>query len=253
VIHDVVNFAASFSNDGLVEEVGFANNTIGTIGQFDGSDAGSALNNAPTGYNFYVDGLGDPVDGNTAPGVSPMFTEYERTAEGYLLEINPVPATGSPLLNAPLSPVPVGLSAVSYRGAFGTTNWAKGWTYVSEQGYFGATEDPGTGEPPFVDTDNDGISDDLENSPALQALGFNVGTNDAALFASLFTETSIQDLSADDIVVQKVGNNVTLSIPVESSADLVPPFTPVGNATLLLEGVPADKEFYRFRVAPDAP
>lgn len=252
VVHDVVNFAVSFSNDGLVGpgEVGFTNNTIGSIGRYDNVDAGTALNNAPTAYDFYVDGFGDPVDGNTVPGVNPMFTEYERTAEGYLLEINPVPATGSPLLNAPLSPVPVGLSAVSYRGAFGTTNWAKGWTYVSEQGYFGATEDPGTGEPPFVDVDNDGISDTLEASPELQALGFTVGADNSALFASLFTETSLQDLSANDIVVQKVGDDVTLLIPVESSTDLVAPFTPEGNATLLLEDVPADKQFYRFRVGP---
>ena len=67
---------------------------------------------------------------------------------------------------------------------------------------------------------------------------------------SLYTLSNIQDLSADDIIVQKAGSTATLNIPVESSANLVPPFTSVGNATLVIPNVPADKQFYRFRVAP---
>ena len=108
----------------------------------------------------------------------------------------------------------------------------------------------------ITDTDGDGLSDALEGNPALQALGFSAGTNNVSpnnLFSELFTQASIQDLSADDIIVQRnaANNSVTLTIPVEKSNDLVPPFTPVGEATLQLNGVTADKEFYRFRVAPN--
>ncbi len=100
--------------------------------------------------------------------------------------------------------------------------------------------------------DGDGISDDVEN--ANTALGFNANVSNgapAAVFNGLFTANSIQDLSADDIIVQKSGTTATLTIPVERSTDLVPPFTPAGNATLQLNNVPADKEFYRFRIAPN--
>ena len=132
-----------------------------------------------------------------------------------------------------------------------TATGAAGWTTASAIGLLEG-EAASSGAAPFADVDNDGVSDTAEVDPALVALGFVVGTDDSALFASLFTQTSIQDLSVDDLIVQKVGNDVTVTIPVESSVDLVPPFTPEGNATLLIEGVPADKEFYRIRLAPDA-
>jgi hypothetical protein len=126
-----------------------------------------------------------------------------------------------------------------------------------------------------ADADNDGISDSVEAANA--ALGFNSAVNDASTVLgalkttaqfdanftagqnsvsadpnafNLYTLTNIQNLSADDIIVQKSGNTATLSIPVESSANLVPPFTPVGNATLVIPNVPATTQFYRFRVAP---
>ena len=193
--------------------------------------------------------------GNSNPTqkINPLLGGISRQPNGGL---DPRPNTFSPLYGASLSTPPAGLETVNYRGAFGSTNWADGWTYLDSAGYFGnlATVPPvtGGGEPPFVDSDNDGIDDALEVTPALVALGFVVGTDDSVLFADLFTETSIQDLSVDDLIVQKVGNDVTVTIPVESSVDLVPPFNPEGNATLLIQDVPADKEFYRIRLAPDA-
>jgi hypothetical protein len=194
--------------------------------------------------------------GNSNPTqkINPLLGGISRQPNGGL---DPRPNTFSPLYGATLSTPPAGLETVNYRGAFGSTNWAEGWTYLDSAGYFGnlATVPPvtGGGEPPFVDSDNDGIDDALEVTPALVALGFVVGADDSVLFADLFTETSIQDLSVSDLIVQKVGNDVTVTIPVESSVDLVPPFTPEGNAILQLNGVPADKEFYRIRLAPDAP
>lgn len=111
--------------------------------------------------------------------------------------------------------------------------------------------------PAFVDSDGDGLSDFLED--LLVEYGFDKNVSQPELVAQflanegLFTADSIQDLSVDDLIVQKVGNDVTVTIPVESSVNLVPPFTPEGNATLTIPNVPADKEFYRIRLAPDAP
>ncbi|MFD2256596.1 hypothetical protein ACFSSA_07910, partial [Luteolibacter algae] len=135
---------------------------------------------------------------------------------------------------------------------FGTENWAAQWTYLDEAGFFGDISSGVDPIPAYVDTDGDGLSDFLETK--LAAHGFNPNLAQPALVAQLlgnselYTSDSIQDLSADDIVVQKSGSSVTLSIPVESSNNLVPPFTPAGNATLQLNNVPSDKQFYRFRI-----
>ena len=128
----------------------------------------------------------------------------------------------------------------------------------------------------MADTDGDGINDFVEVSNIALGLnpivadansvlatlfttsaynanftsGQNSVVNDPNAF-SLFTAGDIQDLSADDIVVQKDGNgDVTLTIPIESSTDLVPPFAPFGNAVLEFNST-EDQEFFRFRVAPD--
>ncbi len=51
--------------------------------------------------------------------------------------IDPRPATGSPLLaNVKATPVDGFFEPVSYRGAFGTSNWAEGWSTLSRLGYF---------------------------------------------------------------------------------------------------------------------
>jgi hypothetical protein len=253
VIHDFNGVALSNTGDGVGSpKPNFINNTWGVFA------GGAGL--VP---NIGGAGASDPAGfGNGSAGINPMLVGISRIPNRML---DPRPQLGSPLYSSTLSGFPSDAPAgffttVGYRGAFGGNNWLNGWSYLSKAGYLSGLPDTGesgtgggTGEPPFADTDSDGISDDLESSPALLALGFTVGGNDAARFASLFTPSSIQDLSADDIIVQKSGSDVTLTIPVESSTDLVPPFTPAGNATLQLNNVPADKEFYRFRVGPAAP
>ncbi len=188
--------------------------------------------------------------GNTDPAAQtdPLLGGISRLPNGGL---DPRPNATSPLYGSSLSTPPAGLEAVSYRGAFGSTNWASDWTYLDAAGYFGdlatVPVDPGGGEPPFADVDNDGISDTLETSPALQALGFSVGTDDSALFASLFTETSILDLrTVGQAIVQAGASDVLLSLPVEKSAGL-DTWENAGNLELTIpkEG---DKEFYRISV-----
>jgi hypothetical protein len=221
----------------------FFNNTWGTFG----GGAGS------------LDTIATAADGNTSIGVDPLLIGISRINNGML---DPRPNLTSPLFTSSLSAFPADAPAgffnrVNYRGAFGGSNWLNSWSYLDRCGYLSGLPDVGgeagtggVGMPPFADADSDGISDSLESSPALQSLGFTVGANNAALFTSLFTSTSIQDLSANDIIVQKSGNTATLNIPVERSTNLQSPFTPAGNATLVIPNVPANKEFYRFRVAP---
>ncbi|QTN31466.1 hypothetical protein HZ994_03685 [Akkermansiaceae bacterium] len=253
VIHDFNGVALSNTGDGVGSpKPTFLNNTWGTF-------AGGA------GIVPNIGGAGaaDPAGfGNSAVGTNPMFVGISRIPNRRL---DPRPQLGSPLYSSTLSGFPADAPAgffttVGYRGAFGGNNWLNGWSYLSKAGYLtglpdtGAPEVGGNPGATLADADGDGISDDVEN--ANTALGFNASVSNgspASVFSGLFTSSSIQDLSADDIIVQKVGNTATLTIPVERSTNLVPPFTPAGNATLQLNDVPADKEFYRFRVAPGAP
>lgn len=192
--------------------------------------------------------------GNTDPTqqVNPLLGGISRLPNGGL---DPRPNTFSPLYNVSLSTPPAGVDAVNYRGAFGSTNWAMGWTYLDAAGYFGdlatvpVVDQPGTGEPPFVDSDGDGISDALEATAALQALGFSVGTNDVSgpagnRFASLYTEDSIQDLRGTGLMIQKVGNSVNLTLDIESSTTL-DGWVPVGVMTGTVSDVDPNKQFFR--------
>lgn len=51
-------------------------------------------------------------------------------------QLDPRPAVGSPALTGAASVSGNGLTQVSYKGAFGTTNWAAGWTKLWTDGYF---------------------------------------------------------------------------------------------------------------------
>ena len=240
------------SGDGVGTGLTFAHNTIGRFGagNYTGSNASNLtyLNSAANLANTFFDASGSPINGNTNGGVNPMFRTYTRSVDNTLVALDPRPAPGSPLLGASLQGgAPV---AAAFRGAFGSENWLAGWTVSNQRGVI-IGEAPSTGGS-FADADGDGISDDVES--ANTSLGFNPAISNgtpASVFTGLYTSSSIQNLSADDIIVQKVGNTATLTIPVESSVNLVPPFTPAGNATLQLNNVPADKQFYRFRIAPN--
>ncbi len=73
--------------------------------------------------------------GNTV-GVDPMLRGVSREKDGGL---DPRPLAGSPVFNAPLSPFPAGqagfFTPAGFRGAFGSVNWAAGWTALSEEGF----------------------------------------------------------------------------------------------------------------------
>ena len=223
-----------------------ANNTIGDYGNV----AVTGTNSRQLFYN--TDGTTTNSGNEEAEDFSAdEISAYARTANNRLRWINPLPKAGSTLLTSSITPGAP--ETAVFRGAFGTRNWIGGWTRFSEAGFLSApyslddSEGPVT-PPPFADADGDGISDDLESSPALQALGFSVGTNDAALFASLFTANTIQDLRGTGVMIQAQGNQVNLTLPVLKSDNLLPQsWTPAGNMTLTLPKE-ANKEFYRLQI-----
>ena len=129
ILHDSVNFLASFSSDGSFGANGFQNNTVGNFGRSNGSPSSVINGTAPAGF---YQSLGTPNSGNTTPGTSPMFATYTRDGAGALTMIDPRPATvnGTVSAGAP--------TAAPYRGAFSkNSNWAAGWSYLGDLGYFG--------------------------------------------------------------------------------------------------------------------
>jgi hypothetical protein len=108
-----------------------------------------------------------------------------------------------------------------------------------------------SGTAPFADADGDGVSDTLEATAALQALGFSAGVNNVSptnLFESIYTEDSILDLvTGNQTMIEANGANVTLTLPVFKSGTLLDPWIPAGNLELTVpkEG---SKQFYRIQV-----
>ena len=234
VVHEFGGAAVSLSGDAISTppDPVFANTTFGTFA----GGAGSLTTGYPSG----------------TIGTNPDLGGIDRGPNGLL---DPRPNATSPLYSSPLSAAANGyIETTNYRGAFGADNWLDGWSYLSKKGYLGdlaTVPTTGGGEAPFADTDNDGISDTLEATAALQSLGFSVGVNNVSptsLFDSLFTETSILDLrTVGQATVQKVGNTATLSVPVEKS-DTLGGWDPAGNMTLDVDVTGQPQEFYRLSV-----
>ncbi len=248
VIHDFNGVALSNVGDGVESPKPiFNNNTWGVFG----GGAGIVPN---IGGPNAVDPAGS---GNSAVGTNPLLVGISRVPGGGL---DPRPNLGSPLYSSPLADFPVGapvgfFETTNYRGAFGGSNWLNGWTYLDKKGYLSglpdvAGESTGGGEPPFADADNDGVSDTLEATAALQALGFSVDVNNVSptnLFDSIYTTSSILDLVApNQVIVQKSGGNVTLSLELFRSTNLQS-FTPAPVLDATFQATePA--EFYRIEV-----
>jgi hypothetical protein len=261
---DTLNVSPNFIQANISNNVVIQNCTFGNFGTFSGSPATSdadyitGASRISDVYDLVYDGFGNPLNGNTPTGTNPMFTTYTRDAStNVLTALNPVPAPGSPLLTAPLSGGAP--KKVSYRGAFGPEgNWAVGWTKFWETGVLTGTAPA----PAIVDADGDGISDTLEATPALTALGFSVGVNNvtnhggvpgANRFSSLYTATTIQDLRGTGMMIGPVtpGGNAVLTLPLFKSDNLVD-WTPSGNATATVP-TPAGKQFFRVDLSENAP
>ena len=244
------------TSDGKGTGLTFAHNTIGRFGggAFTGTNASNLtyLNTAANAVDTFFDSVGSPINGNSNGGVNPMFRTYTRNVALELTAVDPRPATGSPLLSSSLQTGAP--TTAAYRGAFGSTNWAAGWTKMSIDGLL--LGDASTSS--MADADSDGISDTLEATPALQALGFSASVNNVTthggvagtnLFSSIYTAASILDLrTTAGVTVQKVGNTATLTVPVQKSTGLNT-WAPAGNMTLGVDVTASPtKEFYRLQV-----
>ncbi len=252
VFDDFAEDLIESSGDGFGTGLVFAHNTVGRFGggSYTGSNASNLtyVNNADANGTFFS-ATGSPINGNSNGGVNPQYRAYSRDAGFNLVEIDPRPASGSPLLSSSLQPGAP--AAASFRGAFGPDdNWAAGWTFMSQSGQL--VGEAASGSSSFVDVDNDGISDALESTTALINLGFTVGADDVNgvggnRFADLYTESSILDLrTIGQATVQAGATDVNLSLPVEKSTGLST-WAPAGTLQLTLpkEG---GKQFYRIAV-----
>jgi hypothetical protein len=164
----------------------FKHNTIGRFGSTttSGNNASYTTGTGPT--NTIFDAFGEPLDGNSNGGVNPGYTAYTRNGSNFLTAITPVPASNSPLIGSATSTAGGAPVAVSYRGAFApgsNTNWAAGWTKLSQSGVLTGSGPSTTAT--IADADNDGISDDVETTYA--SLGFNPALSDASVLQSLKT------------------------------------------------------------------
>ena len=278
LFHDFREDLIESASDGPGTGLKFAHNTIGAFGGgitvAVPADNLTYLNGAGAANTFF-DVSGNPINGNSNGGVAPQLTAYIRDASNYLEFINPLPKSASPLLQANGATLQTGAPvAATFRGAFGSTNWAAGWTSMSQQGLLLGEASTGS----IADADGDGISDAVEN--ANTDLGFNAAVSDAnTVLGSLYTTTEyntnftagqtsvtsnpnafslyntadILDLrTTAGVTVQAPagppgpGVNVLLSVPVEQS-DTLGGWTNSGNMTLSIPKV-AGKEFYRLEV-----
>lgn len=263
-----VNIPSGFGNSAQASS---SNTQAGTSAPTTpGQNETYVLGTAPGGVIF--DSFAEPVDGNSDGGVDPQYTAYTRDGSSFLTSINPSPASNSPLIGSGVSLAGGAPVAVTYRGAFGpgaNSNWAAGWTKLSTSGVLLGNAPAGS----IADADGDGISDAVEN--ANTDLGFNAGVSDAntvlatlkttaefdANFTagqtavtsnpnafSLYETADILDLRTKaGVTVQKVGSNVTLSVPVEKSNTLGG-WIDAGNMTLGPFTATEGKEFYRLEV-----
>lgn len=243
------------------------NNTIGDFG-------GTAVTGTNSLQLFYnTDGVTTNNGNEEATDFgADEITAYERDANSFLKWINPLPKAGSTLLTSSITPGAPDTAV--HRGAFGSTNWAGGWTKLSQAGYLSATYSvtASTGGSIAGDSDGDGISDAVEAANA--SLGFNPAVSDAtSVLGSLYTgaaysanytagqnsvladpsaynlynTSSILDLrTTAGVTVQAGASNVTLSVPVQKSTGL-DTWEAAGNLELTIPKS-SGKEFYRLEV-----
>jgi len=97
-----------------------------------------AANNTAAGLNARPTGTVDASAYWTNAALSNTIVNPALRAISYTANasLDPRPAAGSPALTGAIAVSGAGLSSVAYKGAFGTTNWAAGWTKLSRDGFF---------------------------------------------------------------------------------------------------------------------
>jgi hypothetical protein len=229
---------------------------VGRFGLGTPGDNKSYLNTQARAIDTFFDTNGVPINGNSNGGTNPRFIAEFRDVDGEVVLSDPRPSAASPLWTANGATLQGGAPEVTtYRGAFGDTNWAIGWTAISE---FCDMQEL-TAELPtlIVDTDGDGVSDELEATSALTSLGFSAAVNNVTptnLFSSLYTATTIQDLRGTGMMIGPVtGPTATVTLPLFSNTTLNPnTWTAAGNVTGTVNTTPG-KSFFRVDLTGNAP
>ena len=241
------------TSDGKGTGIEFKNNTIGRFGGGVAvavpADNLTYLNSAANASNLFFDAAGNPIHGNSNGGVDPLFKVHGRDTDSELTVIDPRPQTTSPLWTSNGATLQTGAPVTTtYRGAFGSSNWAEGWTKFSCTGMRQLAD---TVMEKIADTDGDGLGDALEATSALTSLGFSAGVNNVTptnLFSSLYTSTSIQDLRGNGLMIGPVtGATATVTLPLFKSTGLNT-WTAAGNVTGTVDTTPG-KSFFRVETA----
>ncbi|MBK1834205.1 hypothetical protein [Roseibacillus ishigakijimensis] len=117
----VIRMDDQLTEDQVGVNLNFTNNLFGSFG------ATATGDNASGGDALLAQ------SGNTAINTDPELLGLVRGSEGDVVSVDPRPALTSPAYGSALTQG--GLWAANYRGAFGDENWARTWTYMSENGY----------------------------------------------------------------------------------------------------------------------
>ena len=256
VFHDFAQGLMKF-NDAVSLGISpkFQNNTLGSMGGGTSGVNGSYIAGHASGITqaqtlgFVFNISGTALNGNSDVNTAPSFTTYTRNASNVLTAINPIPAAGSVLLTSAVDGG--GPVKTTYRGAFGTSNWAAGWTKFSQSTVLSGAAPAAA----VVDTDGDGLTDSLETTSALTSLGFSASVNNVTptnKFSSLYTSSSIQDLRGTGMMIGPVtGATATVTLPLFKSTGLNT-WTAAGNVTGTVDTT-AGKSFFRVDLTGNAP
>ena len=131
-------------------------NVFGLFGEYDGTVASLALNGSTQELGM----LNGENDSNTIIGDAIVVDAIERVTEGdnqgALIKVDPrVIDVMSPVWDTEsMIEVPEShedfFSVVDFKGAFGTFNWAKGWTYLDRQGYMATSAEDNKLDAEFI-------------------------------------------------------------------------------------------------------
>ena len=100
----------------------------------DGVSTPELKNNIFWGYKVgsNEDYGGTYVSAASNPTIDPRLVSISRSPDG---KLDPTLRNDSPVYNEPHT-YPTGFDNVNFTGAFGTRNWAQGWTALSDEGFF---------------------------------------------------------------------------------------------------------------------
>jgi len=192
--NNIVRIDDSITVDQVGENLLFNNNLFGTP-----ANGISAAPNSET-EEALVAQEGNQTD------VDPQYTQITMNAAGEVIELDPRPLPGSPAWTDALTPGAP--TATTYRGAFGTENWAEGWTYSSINGIIVGSGTIVPTEIPVTASSFDGVNFTIEFE-AEAGTSYRI-TQSESLVDSTFvdvTGATLDATSEDGVITFEVPEN----------------------------------------------